>query len=148
MPTKTRPWREIRRDVGDAQLPTEEGRDEGLGLGELRAAVSMTQVELAQRMGVDQPRISRLERQGDVYLSTLRDYVRGLGGELELLARFADDRVIWIEPPVGEQPTDVATSLGADLVTHDRRGHVTATQVKGAAHNRNVNRNAMRPPER
>lgn len=90
---------EIRRDVGTAALPPEEGRGEGLGLGELRATVGMTQVQLAEQMGVDQSRISRFERQEDLYLSTLRDYARGLGGELELLVRFPDDRVIWVEPP-------------------------------------------------
>lgn len=121
--SSTKPWRAIRREAGEIDLPPEEGRDEGLGLGELRAAVGMTQVELARRMNVDQPRVSRFERQDDVFLSTLRDYARGLGGQLELLVRFPDDRVIWLEPPSAGEALP-------DFVMHDRQGRVVVGQVK------------------
>jgi transcriptional regulator with XRE-family HTH domain len=108
-------WSELKakRGLDAAVLPPEEGRDEGLGLGELRAAVGMTQVELAKAMQVDQPRISRYERQTDIMLTTLRDYVAGLGGQLELLARFPDDRVIWLEPPDAGAVTDVTDLMEA-----------------------------------
>jgi predicted nucleotidyltransferase len=53
----------------------------------LREAAGVTQEELAARLGRRQPALSRLERQMDVRMSTLREYVAGLGGELELIAR-------------------------------------------------------------
>ena len=40
-----------------------------------------------------QPRISRLERGGDVLLSTVASYVEALGGRLEIAAVFDDERV-------------------------------------------------------
>lgn len=62
-------------------------------LGELRQMREVTQVELAQALDVGQPRISRLERGGDVLLSTVAAYVEALGGHLEIAAVFDDERV-------------------------------------------------------
>lgn len=59
-------------------------------LQELRKARSITQVEVARSMSVEQAAISRLERREDMYVSTLRDYIRALGGELKLVASFPD----------------------------------------------------------
>ena len=56
-------------------------------LAELRRSLRITQFELAQRLEIGQIQISRLERRGDLKLSTLRAYVTGLGGSLELIAR-------------------------------------------------------------
>ena len=57
-------------------------------LQELRKARSITQIEVARSMSVEQAAISRLERREDMYVSTLRDYIRALGGELKLVASF------------------------------------------------------------
>jgi len=62
-------------------------------LGELRSASNLTQRELASRLGVSQANVSRVERGDDVYLSTLRNYVEALGGELRLSAVFDDEAV-------------------------------------------------------
>lgn len=59
-------------------------------LQELRKARSITQIEVARSMSVEQAAISRLERREDMYVSTLRDYIRALGGELKLVASFPD----------------------------------------------------------
>jgi len=59
-------------------------------LQELRKARNITQVELAKAMSVEQAAVSKLERREDMYISTLRDYVRALGGELRLAASFPD----------------------------------------------------------
>ena len=59
-------------------------------LQELRKARMVTQVEVAKAMNVEQAAISKLERREDMYLSTLREYVRALGGELKLVASFPD----------------------------------------------------------
>jgi len=47
-------------------------------LQELRKARSITQIEVARSMSVEQAAISRLERREDMYVSTLRDYIRAL----------------------------------------------------------------------
>lgn len=63
-------------------------------LKDLRLAVERTQQDLASSLGVGQDTISRIERRSDLLLSTLRRYVRAMGGELELVARFPN------RPPV------------------------------------------------
>jgi hypothetical protein len=62
-------------------------------LHELRHARNLTQQELASTLRTSQANISKLERRTDVYVSTLRRYVRGMGGELEIIARFPDGAV-------------------------------------------------------
>jgi predicted transcriptional regulator len=62
-------------------------------LAELRAALDVTQVELANRLKVTQTAISRLEGRKDWHLSTLSDYVEKLGGELEVRAVFPERSV-------------------------------------------------------
>jgi len=61
---------------------------EEMSLREVRKAVGKTQVQIAKRLKVGQDAVSKLETRGDMYLSTLRDYVAAMGGELELVARF------------------------------------------------------------
>jgi hypothetical protein len=39
-------------------------------------------------VGIKQPSLSKLEKQSDMQISTLRKIVKALGGELEVLARF------------------------------------------------------------
>ncbi len=57
-------------------------------LKDLRKASHQTQVDLAEALGVGQDTISRLEKRGDMLLSTLRHYVESVGGKLELVATF------------------------------------------------------------
>jgi len=59
-----------------------------MALADLRRAQASTQQQLAKTLGVNQAWISRVERQTDMYLSTLRSYIEALGGELEVSARF------------------------------------------------------------
>jgi transcriptional regulator with XRE-family HTH domain len=72
--------------------------EDAIALSELRDRFSVTQSELAGRLGTNQPGISRLERREDLYLSTLREYVAALGGELDLVARFPDGSEVKLEP--------------------------------------------------
>lgn len=67
-----------------------------IGLDELRRALQRSQVELAAEMGITQSAVSQLERGGDVKVSTLRNYVRGLGAELQIVAVFreGDDETV------------------------------------------------------
>ena len=54
----------------------------------LRQALGITQNELADALGVEQGNISRFEARSEHKLSALADYVRALGGDLQLTARF------------------------------------------------------------
>lgn len=65
----------------------------GRALRGLRSHRGLTQQQVAARLGMTQPEISKLEARSDVRLSTLRAYVASLGGTLELVARFDDDEV-------------------------------------------------------
>jgi transcriptional regulator with XRE-family HTH domain len=65
----------------------------GILLSELRQAVGPTQKELARRLGIAQPTLSRLEKQTDMQVTTLRRLVAALGGELEIVARFRNRRL-------------------------------------------------------
>jgi DNA-binding XRE family transcriptional regulator len=65
---------------------------DAVALADVRTGLGITQVELAKRLGVSQGNVSELERRDDVYLSTLREYVEALGGELEISAVFPEQR--------------------------------------------------------
>lgn len=57
-------------------------------LQKLRKARSMTQEHIGRTLGKKQVSIAQLEKRTDFLLSTLREYVRALGGELDLIVRF------------------------------------------------------------
>ena len=59
-------------------------------LAEFRRSCGVSQATLAGRLGVEQTRISKLERRSDLRISALRAYVASLGGTLVLLARMPD----------------------------------------------------------
>jgi DNA-binding XRE family transcriptional regulator len=56
-------------------------------LRELRRTSGRAQTEVADKLGVKQPSVSKLEKQADMYLSTLRSYIKAIGGDLELIVR-------------------------------------------------------------
>lgn len=58
----------------------------------LRREVGVTQAELAERLGWEQARVSRFERQADWRLSTLADYLQALGIEGELTLRLPNNK--------------------------------------------------------
>lgn len=58
-------------------------------LNMLRSIQKVSQKELAKKIHTDQAHISRLENgDNDPRLSSIRAYIEGLGGDLELIARF------------------------------------------------------------
>ncbi len=61
---------------------------EEMSLRDLRRAIGKTQTTVAKRLKVGQDAISKLETRSDMYISTLRGFVKAMGGELELVARF------------------------------------------------------------
>ena len=64
-----------------------------MALDELRQAREMTQVHLAKILGVNQAAVSKLERRADMYVSTLQDFVKAMGGELKIIAKFPEGTV-------------------------------------------------------
>lgn len=66
---------------------------EAYTLEQLRVALGISQDELARLLDVQQPAISRLERRDDMRLSTLRELIEALGGQLKLSAKFRDRTV-------------------------------------------------------
>ena len=63
-------------------------------LADVREAAGLNQTDVANRLGVSQSRVSRIER-GDMdraEIATVRAYVGALGGEVEIVAKFGDER--------------------------------------------------------
>lgn len=67
-----------------------------MSLRELRKAMGKTQARVADELGVGQDSVARYERRSDMLLSTLSEYVRKVGGTLELRAHFPDRKPIRI----------------------------------------------------
>lgn len=63
-------------------------------LRDLRKALALTQADVSSRLHMKQEAISRLERRSDLLLSTLVSYIKAMGGELNLTAKFPN------RPPV------------------------------------------------
>ncbi|MCX0277285.1 helix-turn-helix domain-containing protein [Nocardia zapadnayensis] len=64
-------------------------------LRELRADAGLTQVEVAQRIGVSQRQVSKIER-GDIEstkIGTIRRYLEAVGGDLAIEFVTGDSRV-------------------------------------------------------
>jgi transcriptional regulator with XRE-family HTH domain len=56
-------------------------------LAEIRRLTGQTQEDVAAKLGIKQPTLSRLESQDDMQISTLRRLIETLGGKLEIVAR-------------------------------------------------------------
>lgn len=68
----------------EAEICAERIYDEYLTLQELRKAKQVTQQELSRRLNKRQSTIAQMEKRSDLMISTLRDYIEGLGGKLTL----------------------------------------------------------------
>jgi len=62
----------------------------GAQLAEIRKQLGMTQTQLAEAAGLSQARISQIESGTSTSLETLRAYVAGLGGHLDVVARIGN----------------------------------------------------------
>jgi transcriptional regulator len=67
--------------------------EEDIDLSELRRALKLSQDELAQTLQVGQASVAKIEKRAYMYVSTLRRFIEAMGGELEIVARFADHTV-------------------------------------------------------
>lgn len=62
-------------------------------LTEVRRAVGLTQKQLADRLGMDQGDVSKLERRQNLHLTTLARFVEATGGRLRISAVYGDTEV-------------------------------------------------------
>ena len=60
------------------------------GLRELRQIAGKAQADIATALNIKQPSVSKIEKQADMYLSTLRSYVEAVGGKLELTVKLPE----------------------------------------------------------
>ena len=75
---------------------------EELNLREVRRLRKLTQARLSKKLKIGQEGVSRIEKRSDLYISTLRSYVEGVGGKLKLVVELPD------RPPV------ILSGLGED----------------------------------
>lgn len=66
---------------------------EKMALHELRRARRLNQAAVAAGLKSAQSEVSKIENRADMHVSTLRQYVEALGGELEVRAVFPDQTV-------------------------------------------------------
>lgn len=64
-----------------------------MDLAEVRRALKLSQEEIGQILQVGQGSVAKIEKRADMYVSTLRRFIEAMGGELEIVARFADHTV-------------------------------------------------------
>ncbi len=83
------PERRAKIQVHADQLMAEE-----LSLRDLRLARKLTQEKMAELLKIRQEGVSRIEKRSDLHLSTLRQVIQAMGGELRLVVEFPD------RPPV------------------------------------------------
>lgn len=77
------------------------------GLRELRQIAGKAQLEIAETLNIKQPSVSKIEKQADMYLSTLRSYVEAVGGKLELVVKLPHHPALHLQR-LGDALTDEA----------------------------------------
>ena len=97
-------------EARSAELVAEE-----LSLRDLRRAYRLTQAQMAKALGIGQDGMSRLEQRSDLLISTLRNYVEAMGGDLRLIARFPDRPAVAVTALSGidaDEPHTLKRSTG------------------------------------
>ena len=61
-----------------------------LNLRQVRRLRKLTQARLSKRLKIGREGVSRIEKRSDLYISTLRSYVEGVGGKLKLVVELPD----------------------------------------------------------
>ncbi|EST39049.1 XRE family transcriptional regulator [Streptomycetaceae bacterium MP113-05] len=98
--TGYRKWSDVRAEVaseagGEEAVTRARKRNQayidGHRLADRRAALTLTQAELAERMGVTKSRVSQIERGEVSTVEAIARYVEALGGSIQISAVFGDD---------------------------------------------------------
>ena len=95
---RTHRWNDVqKRKLARAQI--DQVRDHvvaevlEMNLRALRESMGKTQEDLAHLTDMTQSQLSKLENRSDHLISTLRKYVRALGGDIEVVAVLGDKRI-------------------------------------------------------
>ncbi|HEY1902462.1 MAG TPA: XRE family transcriptional regulator [Terracidiphilus sp.] len=99
----------------------QELKAEELNLREVRRLRKLTQTRLSKKLKIGQEGVSRIEKRTDLYISTLRSYVEGVGGKLKLVVELPD------RPPV------ILSGLGEDrseMKAKKKAGNGTKSKAK------------------
>lgn len=90
-------WSEIRRkhapEVEERIRRNVKNAARVMTLHQLREARELTQVNLAQVLKINQSAVSTMEKRTDMYVSTLRNFIKAMGGELKITAEFPEGSV-------------------------------------------------------
>ena len=108
-------------DARAAELAAEE-----MSLRDLRRAHRLTQACVGKALKIGQDGVSRLEQRSDLLISTLRNYVEAMGGDLQLVARFPDRPAVAVTGLAGieskEQRTEKRVTGRRGRRPHGRSG--------------------------
>src|SRR2546421_11556696 len=92
----------------------------------LRKAAGKAQIDIASSLQISQPSVSKIEKQTDMYLSTLRNYIAAIGGDLDMVVRFPGQAPIRLKG-LGEILEPAAAAQGARVrrrrATHIKPAH-------------------------
>jgi DNA-binding transcriptional regulator YiaG len=95
--TMAKKWSEIRRkhapEVEERIRKSVKDAAQVMTLNQLREARQLTQVNLAQLLKINQGAVSTMEKRADMYVSTLRNFIQAMGGELKITAEFPEGSV-------------------------------------------------------
>lgn len=92
-----------------------------INLREMRRLRKLTQARLSKKLKIGQEGVSRIEKRTDLYLSTLRSYVEGVGGKLSLVVEFPDrEPVILTGLGDREPPSKTKKQAGKSAKTKPR----------------------------
>jgi transcriptional regulator with XRE-family HTH domain len=91
-------WKDIRRKLS-SEKEAEVRRYvrsvvETVSLNQLREARKLTQENLAAILRINQGSVSKMEKRTDMYVSTLRNFVEAMGGQLQIRAVFPEGEVL------------------------------------------------------
>ena len=90
-------WKDVRKQLSpEAEQRIQRSITEAgavMTLHQLREARSLTQVNLAKVLQINQGAVSKMEKRADMYVSTLRNFIQAMGGQLQVKAIFPEGEV-------------------------------------------------------
>jgi DNA-binding XRE family transcriptional regulator len=108
-------WKDVRKPLSsEAEERIQRSVTEAaavMTLHQLREARSLTQVNLAKVLQINQGAVSKMEKRADMYVSTLRNFIQAMGGQLQVRAIFPEGEVEI------DQFENVAETQGAPVAT-------------------------------
>jgi len=96
-------WQDVRGDIvagagGEEAITQARHRTQayidGHRLAERRKALGLTQVQVAEKMGVTKSRVSQVERGEVSTIEVVARYVQAIGGTIQISAVFGDDHYV------------------------------------------------------